>query len=172
MAPRRGPWQALAAFDTASAPRAPRHPACPLFQALPGAGPVFAPRLLVAWGEPRARYAAAAARQKSAGSAPVTARSGKKAWVPWRLQWPQGLRQPVGAWAAAALRHACGAQGSAPQHREKGQAHQAAVRALALKWSRLLSRWWQDRPPSQEAAELQALHRRGSALLHQLAKEA
>jgi transposase len=43
--------QAIADFDTAIAQRAQSHPDFPLFQALPGAGPVFAPRLLVAFGE-------------------------------------------------------------------------------------------------------------------------
>ena len=52
--------QAIADFDTAIAQRAQSHPDFPLFQALPGAGPVFAPRLLVAFGEQRARYASAA----------------------------------------------------------------------------------------------------------------
>jgi hypothetical protein len=47
--------QAIADFDTAIAQRAPSHLAFPLFHALPGAGPVFAPRLLVAFGEQRAR---------------------------------------------------------------------------------------------------------------------
>ena len=56
----RVPWQALADCDTASAQRAQSSPACPLFQALPGAGPVFASRLLVAFGAQRARSAAAA----------------------------------------------------------------------------------------------------------------
>src|SRR5262245_15788559 len=37
--------QAIAAFDTAIAQRAHSHPDFPLFQALPGAGPVFASRL-------------------------------------------------------------------------------------------------------------------------------
>ena len=52
---------ALADVDTVIAQRAQSHPDVPLFQALPGAGPVCAPRLLVACGEPRARAAAAAA---------------------------------------------------------------------------------------------------------------
>jgi hypothetical protein len=56
--------QAIAAFDTVSAQRAQSHPAFPLVQALPGAGPVCAPRRLVACGEPRDRSAAAADRQK------------------------------------------------------------------------------------------------------------
>jgi hypothetical protein len=56
--------QAIADFDTAIAQRAQSHPDFPLFQALPGAGPVFAPRLLVAFGEQRARSASAAERQQ------------------------------------------------------------------------------------------------------------
>ena len=85
--------EAIATFDTAIAQRAQSHPDFPLFQALPGAGPVFASRLLVAFGEQRERSATAAEWQKYAGIAPVTERSGKKAWVHWRLQCPKFLRQ-------------------------------------------------------------------------------
>src|ERR671923_2352088 len=70
----RGTLQAIADFDTAIAQCAQRHPDFPFFQALPGAGPVFAPRLLVAFGEHRERYASAAELQKYAGIAPVTER--------------------------------------------------------------------------------------------------
>jgi len=51
----RVPLQALTDVATAIAPRAQSHPAFPLVHALPGAGPVFAPRLLVAFGEQRER---------------------------------------------------------------------------------------------------------------------
>ena len=73
--------QAIADFDHAIAQHAQQHPDFPLFQALPGAGPVFAPRLLVAFGEHRERSTSAAELQKYAGIAPVTERSGKQAWV-------------------------------------------------------------------------------------------
>jgi transposase len=56
--------QAITACDTAIAQRAQSHPDFPLFQALPGAGPVFAARLLVAFGEQRERYPSATALQK------------------------------------------------------------------------------------------------------------
>src|SRR5262245_7913752 len=56
--------QALTAFDPASAQRAQSHPDCPLFQALPGAGPVFASRLFGAFGEQRQRYPSATTLQK------------------------------------------------------------------------------------------------------------
>ena len=101
---------------------------------------------------------------------PVTERSGTKSWVHWRLQCPQFLRQTFVAWAAESIRHAFWAQVYSQQQRDKGKAHQAAVRALAFKWSRILSRCWQERTPYDESVSLQALHRRGSSLLHNLAK--
>jgi transposase len=162
--------QALADFDTAIAQRAQSHPDFPLFQALPGAGPVFASRLLVAFGEQRARYASAAELQQYAGIAPVTERSGKKAWVRWRLQCPKFLRQTFVEWAAESIRHSFWAQMYYQQQRDKGKAHQAAIRALAFKWIRILYRCWQERIPYDEAVYLQALHHRGSSLIQNLAK--
>jgi hypothetical protein len=63
IAQRRATLQALADVDSAIAQRAQSHPDCSLFQALPGAGPVFAPRLRVAVGAQRARSTAAAELQ-------------------------------------------------------------------------------------------------------------
>ena len=91
VSPLRATWQALPDFDTASAPPAQRPPDFPLFQTLPGAGPVFAPRLLVAFGAPRARSASAAALPPCAGMAPVTARRGQPCWVHGRFQGPTCL---------------------------------------------------------------------------------
>jgi hypothetical protein len=84
--------QAIADCDTAIAPCASRHPAFPCFPALPGAGSICAPRLLVACGAQSARYTSAAALPKYAGMAPVTAQSGTKSWGHWRLQGPKFLR--------------------------------------------------------------------------------
>jgi transposase len=164
--------QAIADFDTAMAQRTQDHPDCPLFDALPGAGAVCAPRLLVACGAQRERFASAEELQKYAGMAPVTERSGKKAWVHWRLPCPTFLRQTFVEWAAASTRHAFWAQVYYQQHRDKGTAHQAAVRALAFTWIRILSRCWQERTPYDASVSLQALKRRSAPLLHTLAKEA
>jgi transposase len=162
--------QAIADFDAAIAQRAHAHPDFPLFDALPGAGAVFAPRLLVAFGEQRERFTSAEELQKYAGIAPVTERSGKKSWVHWRLQCPTFLRQTFVEWAAESIRHSFWAQGYYQQQRNKGKAHQAAVRALAFKWIRILYRCWQERLPYDESPYLQALHRRGSSLIQNLAK--
>jgi len=161
--------QAIADFDTAIAQRAQEHPDFPLFDALPGAGAVFAPRLLVAFGEQRERFTSAEDLQKYAGIAPVTERSGKKSWVHWRLQCPTFLRQTFVEWAAESTRHSFWAQVYYQQQREKGKAHQAAVRALAFKWIRILYRCWQDRTPYDASVYLQALKRRSAPFLHNLA---
>ena len=164
--------QAIADFDKAIAQRAQDHPDFPLFDALPGAGAVFAPRLLVAFGEQQERVTSADELQKYAGIAPVTERSGKKSWVHWRLQCPTFLRQTFVEWAAESTRHSFWAQVYYPQQRDNGKAHQAAVRALAFKWIRSLFRCWQDHTLYDESVYLQALKRRRAPLLHNLAKEA
>jgi transposase len=115
---------AIEDFDTAIAQRAQSHPDFPLFQALPGAGPVFAPRLLVAFGEQRARYASGAALQQYAGIAPVTERSGKKSWVHWRLQCPKFLRQTFVEWAAESIQHSFWARVYYQQQREHPPRHE------------------------------------------------
>src|SRR5712691_3368057 len=125
----RATLQAIQDFDNAIAQPAPSHPDFPLFQTLPGAAPVVASRLLVAFGEQRERSASAAALQKYAGLAPVTERSGTKSWVHWRLQCPQFLRHPFVEWAAESIRHAFWARVYSQQQRDKGNAPQAAVRA-------------------------------------------
>ena len=56
--------QGMADCDNALAQRAQEHPDFAVFDALPGAGAGFAPRLLVAFGAQRERYASAEARQK------------------------------------------------------------------------------------------------------------
>ena len=101
----------------------------------------------------------------------MTERSGKKAWVHWRLQYPKFLRQTCVEWAAESIRHSFWARVYYQQQRDKGNAHQAAVRALAFKWIRLLFRCWQDRTPYDESVSLNALNSRGSSLMHNLAKE-
>jgi Transposase len=64
VAPRRVTVHALAVFDKARAHRAQRPPDGPVFDALPGAGAVCAPRRLGAVGEPRDRDASAEERQR------------------------------------------------------------------------------------------------------------
>ena len=160
---------AIEAFDEEIARRARRHPDFALFEALPGAGPAFAPRLLVAFGDNRERYTSAADLQKYSGIAPVTERSGNKCSVHWRWRCPKFLRQTFVEWSAKSTQHSFWAQAYYQQQRAQGKSHQAVVRALAFKWIRILFRCWQDRRPYDESVYLCALQRRGSPLLKHLA---
>jgi transposase len=159
---------AIEHFDTKIAALAHAHPDYALFQALPGAGPAYAPRLLAAFGEQRERYQSAAELQKYAGIAPVTERSGKKCWVHWRLQCPKFLRQTFVEWAAETIPRSFWAGAYYRQQREKGCSHQAALRALAFKWVRILYRCWQTHTPYDESTYLNSLKRRGSPLLNMI----
>jgi transposase len=164
----RATLAAIKRFDQEIAELAPKHPDYALFDSLPGAGPSLAPRLLVAFGEQRERFNNAAELQRYSGIAPVTERSGKKSWVHWRWQCPTFLRQTFVEWAAQTINKSFWAGAYYRQQREKGCTYNAAVRALAFKWIRILYRCWDTHTPYNESVYLKALQRRGSPLLSQL----
>jgi transposase len=160
--------QSIDRYDKEIAAIAPTLPDYALFNSLPGAGALLAPRLLVAFGEQRDRFQGADEFQKYSGVAPVTERSGNKSWVHWRWQSPTFLRQTMVEWAAQTINKSYWAGAFYRQQREKGSSRQTAIRALAFKWIRILFRCWQSRTPYDESRYLNALRRRGSPLLKQL----
>ena len=161
---------AIKRFDEEIEKLADNHVDYKLFSPLPGAGPSFAPRLMVAFGEDRERYQNAEELQKRAAIAPVTERSGNKHWVHWRWQCSTFLRQTFVEWAGQTINKSYWAGAYYRQQRDKGSTHQAAVRALAFKWIRILYRCWQTRTPYDESIYLKALERRGSPLVKRLAE--
>jgi transposase len=152
-------------FDAAIGDIAPTLPDYHLFAALPGAGPALAPRLLVAFGERRERFPNAAALQKYAGVAPVTERSGNKSWVHWRYSCPTFLRQTFVEWVGQTIPRSFWAKTFYEARRARGARHQAALRALAFKWIRVLHRCWTDRVAYDESRYLMALQKRQAPLL-------
>jgi transposase len=136
-----------------------------LFAALPGAGHIQAPRLLVAFGEDRSRFASAAEVQKYAGIAPVIERSGNRCWVHWRIACSVFLRQTFVDWAGSTIPRSSWAAAFYRQQRNKGCSHGVAVRALAFKWIRILYKVWKTGIPYDESAYLEALKWHGSPLV-------
>jgi len=157
--------EAILAMDAAIAKRCDRLPDFHLFAELPGAGPVFAPRLMAAFGEQRDRFDGAAAIQKFVGVAPVTERSGNKHWVHWRWACPTFLRQTFVEWAGETIPRSFWARAFYESHKAKGATHNAAIRALAFKWIRILYRCWVDKTPYDESRYLNALQKRHAPLL-------
>jgi transposase len=157
--------QQLAVFNLKIAELFESLPDAQLFQALPGAGPHLAPRLLVAFGEDRSRFNSAQAFMSYIGIAPVKEESGKKRWVHWRWSCPIFLRQTFVEWVDQARRHSAWSQAFYLQQKQAGKSHPKAIRALAFKWGRILWRCWQDRKPYDELQYLESLKRKQSPLL-------
>lgn len=160
---------AIREFEDEITLRAQAHADFAIFDSFPAAGKAMAPRLMVAFGDQRERYTCADEVEKYSGIAPVTIRSGNQCSVVWRWRCPKYMRQTFVEWAALSIRQSFWAQAYYEQKRAQGKSHQAAVRALAFKWIRIMYRCWQDRKPYDESTYLQALQRRGSPLFKYLA---
>lgn len=143
-----------------------------LFVSLPGAGKVYASRLLVAVGSNRARWATASELLCFSGVAPVVERSGKSSWTRWRYFCPKFIRQAFVEYAGESIRHAEWARAFYVSQKAKGKSHQAAVRALAYKWIRIIFRCWQTREKYNEARYVEGLRKKGSKLVAEVASAA
>jgi transposase len=156
--------QGVADLDEKIEEAAAAHPDFFIFDSLPGAGAVMAPRLLAAFGSQRERYGSAGEVQTYTGIAPVMESSGKKQWVHFRWACPKFLRQSFHEWAGHSIAHSVWARSYYQQQRSKGQDHHAAVRALAFKWIRVVFRCWKDGVAYDESKYLASLARCGSHL--------
>jgi len=136
-----------------------------IFDSLPGAGAVMAPRLLAAFGSQRERYQNAAEVQTLAGIAPVTERSGKSSWVHFRFACSKFLRQSFHEWAALSITQSQWARAYYELQCRRGKRHHAAVRALAFKWIRIIYRCWKERVAYDENVYLAALAKHNSPLV-------
>ena len=157
--------QAIDRFDAEIATRCSELPDFKIFASFPGAAAVMAPRLLAAFGEQRDRFPTAASMQKYGGIAPVVERSGKKSWTHWRFICPKFLRQTFVEWVGETIPLSFWAKAFYERQRAKGSSHNAAIRALAFKWIRILWRCWTDRQPYDETRYLLTLQKRHSPVV-------
>jgi transposase len=163
---------ALKQLDEAIAKLCAVHPDFPLFQSLPGAGEVYPSRLLAMMGTQRDRWTTAAELACLSGIAPVLERSGQSVWIRWRYFCPKFMRQSFHEYAGESVKHSFWARAYYEQQIAKGKSRQAAVRALAYKWIRIIWKCWQTRTPYSEVKYLEALRKKGSSLLSYAAKNA
>jgi transposase len=147
-----------------------QHPDAPIFQNLPGAGAVMAPRLLSAFGTDRERITSAAEMQTLSGIAPVTKRSGKSCVVHRRWACPKFLRQTFHEFAAHSIPQSRWAKAYYDLQRSRGTRHHAAIRALAFKWIRVIYRCWKTKTRYDEDLYLDSLRKHQSPLLDYLPK--
>ena len=151
------------------------HPDAPVFSGIPGAGDALSPRLLCAFGTDRARFEMPRNMTQWNGSAPVTISSGQdkrsgqpKRVVTWRWGAPTFIRQTFVEFAKHSTRNCDWAKAFYQIKEEEGQPCQTILRALALKWTRILFRCWKNGESYDEQKYLQALQRRGSPVWKRL----
>lgn len=141
-----------------------------LMRSLPGAGPNYAARLVVALGTDHERWQSAQELAQLSGIAPVIERSGKSCRVRWRYFCPKFLRQTFHEFAGESIKHSFWARAYYDRQRAKGKSHQAAVRSLAFKWIRIIYRCWMTRTAYDEVKYLESLRKKGSSLLNYAAQ--
>jgi transposase len=160
----RGLIAAIEAFDQRIEICFEQHSDKDIFNSLPGAGAILAPRLLAAFGADRARYQSAEEIQCFSGIAPVTERSGKTKFVRRRLACPKFVRQSFHEFANSSIKWSRWARAYYDQQRRRGNKHHEAIRSLAYKWTRIIYRCWQDHEPYDESVYIAKLELRGSPL--------
>ena len=156
--------QGIEDFNRQIQEAAEAHPDFFIFESLPGAGAVMAPRLLAAFGSQRERYRNAAEVQTLSGIAPVTESSGKSSWIHFRFACSKFVRQSFHEWAAQSIPRSQWAHAYYELQCRRGKRHNAAVRAVAFKWIRIIFRCWKERVAYDEKVYLAALAQHNSPL--------
>lgn len=164
--------KSLEIFDAELSKSFDQYPEKHLYEKLPGAGPVLAPRLASAFGLNRSKFNSAVEVQSFSGVAPVTEKSGNKSWVHWRFACPKFLRQTFVEFANHSRNKSIWAAAYYQDLRKRGKNHQAALRALAYKWIRILFKCWKDGITYDESIYLATLEKRRAPLAKLIAQNA
>jgi transposase len=161
----RGLNKAIDEFDEKLRQAVAAHPDQALFRKLPGAGDALVPRLIAAFGSDRNRYKSAEELQRYSGIAPVTRKSGNSWVVLKRKGCPKFLRQTFHEFADHARKWSRWAKAFYEMKRDAGFKHNAAVRALAYKWIRVIYHLWSTNTLYDEAHHIEQLTRRNSPVI-------
>jgi len=112
------------------ADRFEQHPDAKIIRSLPGLGMTLGARVLAEFGDDPNRYADTKSRKNYAGTSPITRASGKSHVVLARYARNQRLADACYPWAFAALNTSPGTRAFYDAHREAGDTHHQALRAL------------------------------------------
>ena len=140
------------------------HPDAELWESLPGAGSVLAPRLAIAWGSDRARFTSGQDMQTYSGVAPVRNASGKRETIFRRNKRPRFLHQTFWEHAKLSAIHCEWAKEYVEGQVAKGKRRSSAYRSLAFKWQRIMYAMWKSGKSYDESYYQRALRKSGSPL--------
>jgi len=148
--------KSIASYDHALAQNLENHPDAFIFKSLPGAGPINAVRLLVAFGTCRVRWPHAQALQNYSGVAPVQRCSGNSKSVQKRRSVPDFVHQTFYEFAGSSIRYCTWARDYYHRQRKQGRSHASTLRKLAFKWIRIIWRMWHNGEAYDEQRYLDA----------------
>ena len=131
---------------------------------LPGAATKTQARMIAALGDDRSRYQDASSLQCAAGIAPLTSQSGKQRYVSSRWACSKFMKQTFHEYAGLSIGRCRWAKAFYDSKIKAGKTPQAAKRALAYKWMRIIFRCWQDGVRYDDHKYMQRLKRNGSPL--------
>lgn len=135
------------------------HPDQHIFASLPGAGDLLAPKLLVMFGDHRARFPAPVAIQSLAGTCPITVQTGKRKSVLFRRACNHEFRHAAQSFARSSLSHSAWAKTYFALAKTRGLTDSHAYRCLANRWLAIIWTLWQREQPYDEAYHLQQVRR-------------
>jgi transposase len=144
------------------------HPDAAIFRSFPAAGPTMTPRLLVAFGTNRDRFASAQEAQQFYGIAPVKKQSGQSKVIHMRHRCPKFGRQTFHENASHAVRKDGWAKRCYEQQRARKKGHHAAVRSVAFKLMRIYFSCWKHQKCYDASLYEKALEKHGSPLASRL----
>lgn len=129
-------------------------------------------RILAALGDDRSRYANSQQLASATGVAPLTTQSGKQRFVSSRWACNKFMRQTFHEFAGLSITNSRWAKAFYQSQIARHKSPQAARRALAYKWLRIIYRCWQTGEAYNEAHYIKRLTATNSPLAEQLKEQA
>ena len=136
-----------------------QHPDHSIFDSLPGAGDLLAPKLLVMFGDDRERFPSPQDIRSLAGTCPVTKQSGKRKRIRFRHACNRSYRETAHQFAMSSCRQADWAAAYFGTTLSRGHRRNHAYRCLANRWLGIIWKMWQTNQLYDESYHLKQLHK-------------
>lgn len=132
----------------------PTHPDMEWWNTIPGAQNLTGARLLAWIGDDRGRFPNANTLQATAGTAPVTRKSGKSRSVQFRHACSRKLRKAIDDLARQSVKKSSWAKEYYNEQVARGHGSARAYRALGNRWLSIVWKLWQTQTPYDEQIHL------------------
>jgi transposase len=132
----------------------PAHPDARWWATIPGAQQLTSARLLAWIGDDRGRFPTVNSLQATAGTVPVTRRSGKSKSVEFRRACSHKLRKAIDDLARQSVKSSRWARSYHDAQILRGHSSTRSYRALANRWLSVIWKLWQTQTPYEETVHL------------------